>query len=272
MIGQEILLSKIDRLIDYSFPRFVILAGPKYSGKHLVSKYIAKKLSATLVDSGIKVDEIRETISLAYKQSEPTVYLLADADKMSPAAKNAILKVTEEPPRQAYFIMTLTDLNNTLATLRSRGTVLTMDNYQPDEMLEYAQLKGYTFTEEEKSIVMSVCRTPGEVDTLATYNITEFYQFVETVADNIGKVNGANAFKIGSRLNYKEEDTGYDITLFLRALMDVYLQKAHKKPLTSLMSIRTISKYLAETSITGINKSATIDMLILELRGIWLPQ
>lgn len=272
MIGQKVLLSKIDRLAACGFPRFIILSGPKHSGKHLIANRIAKKLNATLVDSGIKVDEIRETIGLAYKQSEPTVYLLADADKMSPAAKNAILKVTEEPPRKAYFIMTLVDLNNTLATLKSRGTVLSMDRYSPGELLEYAASKGYTFTSEEETIVMGACSTPGEVDTLATYNVTEFYEFVETVADNIGKVNGANAFKIGTRLSYKEEDEGYDVTLFLRALADVYLSRTHETPLRSVLSIKEISKYLAEMNTTGINKSATMDMLILELRGIWVPQ
>lgn len=272
MIGQNVLLSKIDRLADYGLPRFIILCGPKHSGKRLISKYIAKKLNATLVDTGIKVDEVRETISLAYKQSEPTVYLLADADKMSPAAKNAILKVTEEPPRKAYFIMTLTDLNNTLATLKSRGTVLSMDRYSPGELLQYATSKGYTFTPGEETIVMAACSTPGEVDILATYNVTEFYEFVKTVADNIGKVNGANAFKIGARLSYKEEDEGYDVTLFLRALMNVYLGRTLKTPLRCVLSIREISKYLAEMNTTGINKSATMDMLILELRSIWVPQ
>lgn len=272
MIGQEKLLGKIDKLSVNNFPRFIILCGPKHSGKHLISKYIAKKLNATLVDSGIKVDEIRETISLAYKQSEPTVYLLADADKMSPAAKNAILKVTEEPPRKAYFIMTLTDLNNTLATLKSRGTVFTVDRYFPRQLLEYATSKGYNFTDEEQDYIMGICATPGEVDTLCSYNITEFYQFVETVAENIGKVNGANAFKIGARLSYKEEDEGYDVTIFLRTLMSVYLSRIHQSPLRTVSSIKVISKHLAEMNTTGINKSATMDMLILELRGIWITQ
>ena len=272
MIGQKVLLGRIDRLFAYGLPRFIILCGPKHSGKHLISKYIAKKLNATLVDCGIKVDEVRETINLAYKQSEPTVYLLADADKMSPAAKNAILKVTEEPPRKAYFIMTLTDINNTLATLKSRGAVLTMDMYHPGELRDYAESRGYKFTPGEHSTLMNTCSTPGEVDILSGYNVTEFHDFVETVADNIGKVNGANAFKVGSRLSYKEEDTGYDVTLFLRALQYAYLKRANDTPHRSALSIRIIGKYLAEMNTTGINKSATMDMLILDLRSIWLAQ
>lgn len=270
MIGQRRLLQNIDRRPNDSFPRFIILCGPKHSGKHLIAKYIANKLGATLVDSGIKVDDIRETISLAYKQSEPTVYLLADADKMSPAAKNAILKVTEEPPRKAFFIMTLTDINNTLATLKSRGAVLNMDVYSPADLLQYISLRGYSLTEAESSIVCSTCTVPGEVDMLVSYNILEFYEFVKTVADNLGLVNGANAFKITSRLSYKEDDTGYDATLFLRTLSYVYLQQIEEACYEAVEAIRIISRYLSEMSITGINKAATMDMLILELRRIWV--
>jgi len=34
-------------------------------------------------------------------------------------------------------------------------------------------------------------------------------------------------------------------------------------------SVQITSKYLSELTITGINKSATIDMWILELRYVW---
>lgn len=100
MIGQERSLTKIDRMIEIGFPRFSIICGETGSGKKTIAKTIAKKLNAHLIISEIKVDNIREIIDLAYKQSEPTLYLIPDTDKMSNAAKNALLKVTEEPPRQ----------------------------------------------------------------------------------------------------------------------------------------------------------------------------
>ena len=40
---------------------------------------------------------------MAYKQTKPIMYVFKDCDNMSNAAKNALLKVAEEPPQQAYF-------------------------------------------------------------------------------------------------------------------------------------------------------------------------
>lgn len=146
MIGQERLLNRIDKMIGAGFPRFTIICGNKNSGRKMIANKIAKGLNAHLINSSIKVDDVREIIDLSYKQSEPTVYLLADVDKMSPAAKNALLKITEEPPRKAYFIMTLQDINNTLGTLKSRGTVLNIDPYTPDNLLDYAEANKYEST------------------------------------------------------------------------------------------------------------------------------
>lgn len=271
MIGQERLLTRIDKMIEAGFPRFTIICGSKQSGRKLIASRIAKGLNAHLIKSNIKVDDVREIIALAYKQSEPTLYLLPDADKMSPAAKNALLKITEEPPRKAYFIMTLADIGSTLATLKSRGTVLSIDPYTPDNLLEYAEVKGYELNEDEIEIVSNICTVPGEVDLIARYDILAFYEFVETVVDNIGVVNGANAFKIGLKLNYKEDDGGWDIGLFMRAVMYVCRKKMDNEPLHQYRdTIAITSKYLSQINITGINKPSTIDMWILEMRGIWV--
>ncbi len=271
MIGQERLLTRIDKMIEAGFPRFTIICGETNSGKKTIAKSIAKKLNAHLIISEIKVDNIREIIELSYKQSEPILYLIPDTDKMSNAAKNALLKVTEEPPRKAYFIMTLKDINNTLETLKSRATVLNIDPYTPKEILDYAEFKQYELSKEEQDIVSNLCTVPGEVDLLMRYNILEFYDFVEKVIDNIGIVNGANAFKIGLKLNYKDNDGGWDISLFLRAIMFVCRDRMIEEPLPQYKeSIRITSKYLSQLNITGINKSSTIDMWILEMRGIWI--
>ncbi len=278
MIGQKKLIEQIDKMTGgelLALPRFIILVGAKNSGRKMIAAHIAKKAGARLIISDIKVDAIRDIIPLAYKQNEVTVYLLPDADKMSPAAKNALLKITEEPPRKAYFIMTIQDEQQTLATLRSRGTVIRMNPYTPDELIQYAnkETTNFCLDEKEEVIVSEICQVPGDVDTLVRYDMKEFYKYIETVIDNIGVVNGANAFKIGSKLSYKEDDGGWDITLFMRAVMAICRSRIDTEPAYAahyLESIRATSKYLSELAVTGINKSSTIDMWILAMREIWM--
>ena len=83
MIGQNNLLVSINKLIEQGFPRFTIITGQKGQGKKTIAHEISRKLSCPLVVCGIKVDEIRSMIELAYKQTEPIIYLIPDADKMS---------------------------------------------------------------------------------------------------------------------------------------------------------------------------------------------
>ena len=273
MIGQSKVLMNIDRIGEDNFPRFSIICGPKHGGKKLIAKEISKLLGAQIITSDIKVDAIREIIALAYKQTEPVVYLLPDADKMSAAAKNALLKITEEPPQRAYFIMTLVDINNTLQTLKSRGTVINLDPYTPDELMAYADMQGYEVDEQEENIIMNICSVPGEIDLIMRYDITQFYSFVETVINNIGIVNGANAFKIASRFNYKEGDGGWDISLFFKAIMYASRQLMIETPSRELKDIiKVTSKYLSQLSINGVNKSSTVDMWILETRGVCIKE
>jgi hypothetical protein len=190
---------------------------------------------------------------------------------MSPAAKNALLKVTEEPPRKAYFVMTIVNIENTLNTLRSRGCVFNIDPYSPKDILQYCEYtKGYNLDEQEKDIVSNICTVPGEADILVGYNIKAFNEYTQRVIHNIGKVSGANAFKIGQKLKYKDEDDGWDITLFLRSLMYNYLDICDTDPIRCKESIAIISSYLRQLDTAGINKSATFDMIILQLRGIWV--
>lgn len=268
MIGQNKLLNQIQIMSKTNFPRFIILVGNKGSGRKLVSKEISKKINANIINVETKINDIREIITISHNLNTPTIYLFSDTDKMSTSAKNALLKITEEPPKQAYFIMTLQDVNNTLETLRSRGTILYIDPYSSKELIEYTKLKKYELSEKEIKIMTNICTNPGEINILMRYDILRFYNYVEAVVNNIGTVNGANAFKIGTALNYKEDDGGWDITLFLRSIMYIYSQKMKENPMLQYKeSIRITSKYLSQLNITGIHKSSTIDMWILEMRG-----
>ncbi len=83
-----------------------------------------------------QVDELSETIvatarllqrraALTPVQGRRKVFLLAEADRLvpqesSPEAANALLKLLEEPPADSTFLLTVTDANRLLPTIRSR--------------------------------------------------------------------------------------------------------------------------------------------------------
>ena len=271
MIGQNNLIHNIDTLIENkAFPRFSIIVGPEGSGKKEIAKHISNEFGYMRAEYGISVDTIRQLISDAYKVAYPTVYVIADADNMSPAAKNALLKVTEEPPQNAYFILTLADLSNTLHTIKSRGTVFYMDPYDEYAIKYYYNTK-YAKSKEECDIITAICSTPGEVDKVVEMDTTEFYGYVEKVVDNIAVVSGSNSFKIAQKIKMKETETDkYDLKLFLKAFMTICSSRLRTDPIRYANGIKVASKYLQELRITGINKTSLFDMFILDIRKEWM--
>ena len=267
VIGQKKLIKTIDQLVENQFPRFCIVVGANGSGKKMISEYISKKLKLNFVICGTKVDEIRQIIQMAYTQKVPAMYVFPDTDNMSIIAKNALLKITEEPPTNAYIIMTLCDINKTLPTLISRGVLLTIEPYTKVNIKEFLKEYNYDLKEKETELLINICNTPGDINTLISYGLTDFYEYCIQVLENIAVVDGANAFKIAQKLAVK--DDGWDIRLFLDTISVIALEALiDTKDKAYHEVIKLCSKYKSELSITGINKQFLIDEWIIQIRKV----
>ena len=90
MIGQINLLKQIDKLIEENkFPRFSIVTGQKGQGKTELILQISQKLRISFINFGTGIDEIRQMIELAYKQVNPVIFVINNADNMSLNAQNS---------------------------------------------------------------------------------------------------------------------------------------------------------------------------------------
>lgn len=271
MIGQENLLNDIDNQIDNdTLPRFILIEGPKGSGKKLLAHYIAIEFHSKLATADISIASIRDIIAQAYKQKEECCYILTDVDNMSNAAKNALLKVTEEPPNNAYFIMTIEDANNTLETIRSRATIYRMEPYTINDIEDF-YTQTYTHgTKEEKALVKEMCETPGDVIHFVAQNPLEFMDYVKLVSNNIAEVSGANSFKIPSKVALKDDAEGYDLKMFWKLFAKYSFQMALESEginkLTYLHRVGITSQYIQSLRVKGINKQMLIDTWILDIR------
>ena len=273
MIGQNNLIKQIDTLIaNNNYPKFSIIVGPAGSGKKLICKHIAESLNAFwCYEPDNKIETIRTVITDAYKVCSLTAYVFTDVDNMSIQAKNALLKITEEPPESAYFIMTVSDLNNVLDTIKSRATMFHTDSYSKSDIEEYVKLKKYG----DSDLYCDLCTTPGEADKLYTMGAEEFYNYVEKVVDNIAYVSLANVFKIADKIALKPDADGYDLELFLRAFEKVCVSEMIKSKDNYddfrywNAGVKATTRILSLLQITGINKSALFDRFIIDVRKEW---
>lgn len=269
MVGQKLILNTVDTwLRQGSVPRFMIISGDKGSGRATLSKEISRRMRAYLIECELSVDAVREAVKNCYKCSAPTVYLFRDADKMSTAAKNAMLKITEEPPRQAHFIVTVQNAENMLETLRSRATNIPMLPYTDEEL----DIFYHDYTHKKNRLIREVCSVPGMMLEMEKIDVEELLDFCNTIIDNIQVVTGVNAFKIVQRIRLKEDGQGHDPELFFHCMKYALLQRLadEQSPVDDLVRVGNMllvtCKYHREFNITGVKKDATLDMWVLEMR------
>ena len=271
MIGQEKLQERVLSLIESNkFPRFCLLVGEKGSGRKTFAEwFIGQQLDAVVDVCGIDVDSVRDVIERSYNTSQPMLYIFPDADNMSLAAKNALLKVTEEPPRNARFIMTVMSTSNVLPTIESRAFVLRMDSYSIRDIVNYyrceCNIKG-----DGGDLCAKYCSTPGDVNLLCSYDMNEFDIFVYTVFRNIDKVSGSNSFKIGSRLDLGTDEKKYDLALFWKAFIAVCIEALASNPFKYICGVTITSRYKDELRLAGINKQMCFDNWLLDIRKEWM--
>ena len=88
----------------------------------------------------IKIEQIREMQrKIAEKPiiSHHKVYIIDNADRMTPEAQNCLLKTLEEPPEYIVIILICSNENNLLSTIKSRCTRLHFDKIENSEILDY---------------------------------------------------------------------------------------------------------------------------------------
>lgn len=269
MIGQKNIIQRFDKLIaDNKLPRFTILCGLRGSGKKTLAKLVSKKMDITMsLVENVKADNIRDVIQSAYKVSEPTLFVIANGDSMSVTAKNALLKLVEEPPNSVYIMLLLENVENTLETIKSRGMVFNMDRYTKDELDLYQETK---YGLANKS-TLAFCPTPYYIDLIISYGVSKFMDFVNLVVDNVAEVSGSNAFKIGTNIKFKDEEDKYDLDLFWRAFNYVCMSRfIQDNDVKFMRAIAVTNKLLSKLRITGVNKSHLFDMWLLDVRKEWL--
>ena len=276
MIGQKRLLGELNSLIcNETLPRFIIVTGDRGSESDEIAPYIAGTMQASYIRlSDVKVDTIRKMIAEAYDFIDTVIYNIVGADNMSINAKNALLKVCEEPPNNAYFVMTLDSVDNMLGTIKSRATIFTMDKYSKKELRKYCDSKysGNMYND----MILSFADTPGEIDILhAMDDVGEFYHYTEHFLDNVPTASGSDALGMTSEVSVKDNDGKYDILMFFKLFQNLCISKAGQYSDSKTIShycwsVICASKCMGDIRrIKGVNKQMLLDDFVLQLRKIW---
>ena len=170
LVGNGRIKESISALVAAKrLPHAVIIEGDVGTGKRTLARYLAKIAvcesdsppcgdcrNCHLADAGthpdietvapeekkknINVDQIRELRTTAYHSAHTAsrrVFIIEQADTMTAASQNSLLKVLEEPPSDVLFILIATAAKNLLETVVSRCMVLSLFPPTYEEALAY---------------------------------------------------------------------------------------------------------------------------------------
>lgn len=171
IVGQEQIREHLQNALEtHKVSHAYIINGEKSSGKEFIARIFAMALQCeregvepcnechscrqALSDNQpdiirvthekpgtISVDDIRAQVNndVAIKpySSRYKVYIINEAEKMTPQAQNAILKTLEEPPEYAVILLLVSNLNTLLPTILSRCVVLNMKPVRDELVKNY---------------------------------------------------------------------------------------------------------------------------------------
>lgn len=227
-----------------------LLFGQKGIGKKTIAKYISagllcrssegakpcgecnscRKVMANghpdlvIVDSkaaknSIHIDTIREIRNDAYilpNESQYKVYIIPNAENMSKGAVNALLKVLEEPPKTAVFILTAESKASVLPTILSRCIPLSLYPLSRSECVEALQELAPEKTENER--LLAAEHSEGilgkALETLYDDSFTELNKIKQAVVKAILGMNEYDILRSVSQVKSSRE-------LFLSLLQEM---------------------------------------------------
>jgi DNA polymerase-3 subunit delta' len=123
----------------------------------------------------VKIETAREVIArlaLQPYEGERQVVVLDGADRLHPAAGNALLKTLEEPPGRAVLILTARHLTAVLPTIRSRCQILRLPVPEVDLLQAQGELTGLAPAEARLRARIAAAQ-PGDAAALSTDEVVD---------------------------------------------------------------------------------------------------
>ena len=255
------------------------------AGEELVAKIASGHspdvLTIPTEEKRIGIDTVRSFVSTVYltpNELDFKMYIFDEADRLTPQAQNALLKIIEEPPKRVYIFLLCQNPGSLLGTVRSRVISVNMQTFDADEIRAYlAENGGFDGADEERTeFAMKMSGGAlGTVKELISPENGEFdaYKKAAELVASLGKKNrSVSYFEFLSSLT-AFADSGEKLSLLLKYLTAIYrdilsAQNSEEIPLdildddtavhyAALFSVRTALSAL--TLITEVKKNMSFN-------------
>lgn len=183
--------------------------------------------------ASLGVDDIREqlcdTMDIKPFSSPYKIYIVPEAEKMTEAAQNALLKTIEEPPQYGVVILLTSNISALLPTIQSRCLIMEFRPLSNSMVEEFLRTQGQVPDYLAKA---SAAFAQGNLGKAMRYAKSE--DFIErkdsilSLLHNVERMNVTDMIDVIKDLGTRKEEVGDYIDLMALWYRDVLLFKATK--------------------------------------------
>lgn len=243
--------------------------------------------------TGIPVDDIREMTSRVYQhtfEGGRRIVLIIQAEKMMPAAQNALLKTLEEPPEGTMFLLTADSPELLLTTIRSRCRLIRLHAW-PDAYISAVLARRGVLNERISDAVRLSGGSIGKAIALAD-NEAYWKQREQIMADFFDLASYADVLPVSTRLKDMKGDAAVSLLDTLEDLLHLLLlcrlgrlpaqqasvfpepwrRMAAEAPLDHFSSLMDILAQVREMRQSNVTWQAILEQLLfsmMEERNKW---
>ena len=207
------------------------------------------------------VDDVREIIDEVNKkpfEGDKKVISIHQGNKLTIQAQNALLKTIEEPPTEVYIIILCESLELILDTIKSRCEIYKLTPLTKDELYKYIAIKGYDYSEEEKSSAIAFSEgIPGRIDRY--FSDTELQELRDKIVDLLLQLTNNEIEAILEKeeqlVSYKQnkEEVINVLSSFIRDIL-VNKEVYNENLIINRDKIKEIERLTNEMSFKKLNK------------------
>lgn len=254
MIGQKNNIEIIKNWrLNRAVPRFIIISGSKGSGRFTLAKVIGNVINARCLIFDNSINDVRNCIEYVNTMNDKLLCIFRDCDSMSVNAKNALLKVVEEPPKNAYFIMTINNDDRMLGTIKSRGTMIHMEPYSVEELSLKCKSKEIL----KVSSNFYDIQNWKDVDEVDKYN-----NFSLDIIESICQKNGTKLLRLTRELKPFKNKESMSVEKFMKLFL---LNLMHHEGLLSKETINLISNVQSQLNNKSLNNYYLVDRMLIDI-------
>jgi DNA polymerase-3 subunit delta' len=248
------------------------------AGEELVAKIASGHspdvLTIPTEEKRIGIDTVRSFVSTVYltpNELDFKMYIFDEADRLTPQAQNALLKIIEEPPKQVYIFLLCQNPGSLLGTVRSRVISVNMQTFDADEIRAYLAENGDIDAADAERTEFAMKMSGGAlgaVETLISPENGEFdaYKKASELVASLGRKNrSVSYFDFLSSLTLFA-DSGEKLSLLLKYLTAIYrdilsAQNSEEIPLDMLdddTAVHYAALFSVRTSLAALTLLAEV--------------